>query len=190
MAKPQDIDPEAFYRLVLTVRSVAVARPYNLTKFAENLPVSDVKKEITEKEESPTGTKPAQKQSKHFMSELTDVLWALLECAPQNIARAPVCKPGLTHTEAVVQALVEIFHAFTLCDLEGTIAEASKQYTELLLSDNLQISFSAKQALIRVLRPRPKRRRVFIPSPPHCSTPGECQNFLEIFQICNIFFFC
>lgn len=43
MAKPQDIDPEAFYRLVLTVRSVAVARPYNLTKFAENLPAIDVK---------------------------------------------------------------------------------------------------------------------------------------------------
>lgn len=35
---PKDIDPEAFYRLVLTVRSVAVARPYNLTKFPDSLP--------------------------------------------------------------------------------------------------------------------------------------------------------
>lgn len=132
-----------------------------------------------EKEESPTAKTGGKQASKHFMSELTNILWQLLECAPKNIARAPVCKPGLTHVEAVVQALVEIFHAFTLCDLDGTIAEASKQYLELLLSDNLQISFSAKQALIRVLRPRPKRRRVFIPSPPHCSTPGKCLSSLE-----------
>lgn len=43
MPKAKDIDAEAFYRLVLTVRSVAVARPYNLIKFAENLPTVDVK---------------------------------------------------------------------------------------------------------------------------------------------------
>lgn len=103
------------------------------------------------------------------------VLWQLVGVAPRCAARAPVCKPGITHTEAVVQALVEIFHAFTLCDLDGTIAEAAKRYTELLLSDSLQISFSAKQALIRVLRPRPRRRRVFIPSPPHCATPGTTE---------------
>lgn len=112
-----------------------------------------------------------------------DILWKLLECSPKNVARAPVCKPGLTHVEAVVQALVEIFHAFTCCDLSGTIVEASKLYTDLLLSDNLQISFSAKLALIRVLRPRPKRRRVFIPSPPHCSTPGK----LLLFFCCDKF---
>lgn len=116
--------------------------------------------------------KGIKQTSKHFMSELMDVLWQLLECSPKNMARAPVCKPGLTHIEAVVQALVEIFHAFTCCGLAATINEASKQYTDLLLSNNLQISFSAKLALIRVLRPRPKRRRVFIPSPPNCSTPG------------------
>lgn len=32
---PRDLDAEAFYRLVLTARGVAVARPYNLAKFAE-----------------------------------------------------------------------------------------------------------------------------------------------------------
>ncbi|KAK6636982.1 hypothetical protein RUM43_010649 [Polyplax serrata] len=192
LGKPTDIDPEAFYRLVLTIRSVAVARPNNLIKFAENLPIVEITsptKPSTNSENddssamsppvTPTVTvvgtsagKGIKQTSKHFMSELMDVLWQLLECSPKNMARAPVCKPGLTHIEAVVQALVEIFHAFTCCGLAATINEASKQYTDLLLSNNLQISFSAKLALIRVLRPRPKRRRVFIPSPPNCSTPG------------------
>jgi len=32
---PRDLDAEAFYRLVLSARGVAVARPYNLARFAE-----------------------------------------------------------------------------------------------------------------------------------------------------------
>jgi E3 ubiquitin-protein ligase UBR4 len=32
---PRDLDAEAFYRLVLTARGVAVARPYNLARFAD-----------------------------------------------------------------------------------------------------------------------------------------------------------
>lgn len=32
---PADIDAENFYRLVLIVRAIAVSRPHNLAKFAE-----------------------------------------------------------------------------------------------------------------------------------------------------------
>ena len=32
---PHDMDAEAFYRMVLTARGVAVARPYNLAKFSQ-----------------------------------------------------------------------------------------------------------------------------------------------------------
>lgn len=32
---PADIDAENFYRLVLIVRAIAISRPHNLAKFAE-----------------------------------------------------------------------------------------------------------------------------------------------------------
>lgn len=79
---------------------------------------------------------------------------------------------GLTHVEATVQAVVEIIHAYTVCSL-SVVPLAVRLYTELLLCTDTGVSFGAKQALIRVLRPRHKRRKVFIPSPPRCSTPGK-----------------
>lgn len=41
---PADIDAENFYRLVLIVRAIAVSRPHNLAKFAEqytNKPIDE-----------------------------------------------------------------------------------------------------------------------------------------------------
>ena len=41
-----------------------------------------------------------------------------------------------------------------------------------LLQDST-VSFACKQAMIRCLRPRTRRKRVFIPeTPPRCSSPG------------------
>lgn len=83
------------------------------------------------------------------------------------------CFVGLTHVEVTVHCIVEIIHAFTLVDSsDATVTLAVQLYLFLLLCEDTVISFSAKQALIRVLRPRLKRRRVFIPSPPHSRTPG------------------
>ena len=73
---------------------------------------------------------------------------------------------------------MEIVHAFTVAEHNETMTTlAARIYLDLLLSQDTSVSFSAKHAIIRVLRPRIKRRRVFIPSPPHCSTPGaaECE---------------
>lgn len=79
---------------------------------------------------------------------------------------------GLTHVEAAVHCIVEIINAFTLVDSsDSTVSQAVRLYLNLLLCPDMVVSFSAKQAFIRVLRPRLKRRCVFIPIPPHCSTP-------------------
>lgn len=111
--------------------------------------------------------KPVKNQ--HLLLQLINVLWLLHSCNPENPNLVPVVVPGLKHTEQVIHALVEIVHAFNSCDTYSNITIAV--YLQLLLCEDPIIAFSAKQALSRVLKPKSKRRRVFIPSPPHCSSP-------------------
>lgn len=165
---PQDLDAEAFYRLVLITRGVAVTRPHNLAKFAD----TRVEYERCSADSSVDVEKPKPDDSNHLLTHMMSILWDLHGAHPKNLALAPVCVPGLTHTEATVHAMVEIIHSFTICDMENTIGLAAQMYREMLMHADPAVSFSAKQALCRVLRPRSRRRRVYIPSPPHCSTPG------------------
>lgn len=80
---------------------------------------------------------------------------------------------GLTHLESTVQALIEILHGYAL-SCSSSVPGITKLYCSLLLSTDHQVSFSAKTALVRLLRPRAnKHKRVFLPSPPRCSTPGD-----------------
>lgn len=165
---PRDLDAEAFFRLVLIARGVAVTRPHNLAKFADTRVQYDrcLVDTLVEPE------RPKPDDTNHLLTHMMSILWELHGAHPSNLALAPVCVPGLTHVEATVHAMVEIIHAFTICDMEGTIALAASMYREMLMHVDPAVSFSAKQALCRVLRPRSRRRRVYIPSPPHCSTPG------------------
>ncbi|XP_052093919.1 E3 ubiquitin-protein ligase UBR4-like [Mytilus californianus] len=171
-----DLDVEAYQRLLVTARSVAVARASNLVKFAETgtsakeeiLEVTDLEEE---KEVTASWSVSDSKDSRHFVTMLTEAFWKLHSAKPANSMLAPVCLPGLSHVDATVSALVEIINAFTLCDLD-TANLATKLYVRFLMSPVQTVSFACKQAIIRSLRPRHRRRRVFIPSPPRCSSPG------------------
>ena len=151
VAEPDKIvtmDVEKFEKMVYEVRTVATARPSNLTKFSETY----------------YGT------SMTFITKLSNWFWELLENCPVNAVVGTLGQPGLTYVDATVQALLEVFHAVTTSDAD-TVPEISKLYAKFLVADNLQVSFAAKQAIIRVLRPRLRRRRVFIPSPPPPAEP-------------------
>ena len=105
---------------------------------------------------------------KKFMMQLSNWFWQLLANRPVNSVVAPIGQQQFCHIEATVQALIEIFHAFTTTvelhestvkDGDGSISFAAQIYAQFLMAENKQVSFAAKQALIRVLRPKSRRRK-------------------------------
>lgn len=146
----KNIDPEAFFRLVVLTRSIAIARPHSLTKIC-----ADNKFTIV----------PA-------LMELVSELYAI---TPNYELQSSIVKIGLSHTEATVHCLIEIIYAFALSDPQS-IDSMTKFFVQLLLDKSPIISHSAKHAMIRLLRPRTKRRRVPNGSTPVCSTPTTSIN--------------
>lgn len=142
----RNIDPEAFYRLVLLTRNIAVARPQSLAKIANE-------------------------HQFPIVPSFMQLLKELHEITPSYEAQCSIVRVGLSHTESIVHSLVEIIYAFALSD-HSLIDQMTKYFVTLLLDKATMISYSAKQAMIKLLRPRLKRRKV-TPStpPPICSTP-------------------
>ncbi|KAG6463209.1 hypothetical protein O3G_MSEX013740 [Manduca sexta] len=171
---PHNIDPEAYFRLMLLARGVAVARPHHLVKFSVPTPQKPANsdwsvlwKSVTEED---------KKKEPHLCVLLTSVLWRLTACrsstgGPGGGGGPPaVLSYGLRHAEHTLHALADVIHAFQLHADNECIEFGNQIYLSLLLAEDQNISFGTKAALMRVLRPRVKKRRVFIPSPPN--TPG------------------
>jgi hypothetical protein len=58
-----------------------------------------------------------------------------------NFSVGTLGQPGLTHIDSTVQALIEVFHAFTTIDSE-TIPHVSDLYAQFLVADNLQVTLN------------------------------------------------
>ena len=167
LRNPAELDVEQFHHLVATTRAIAVSRPNNLVKFAE----------------SQGEARGRSEECQRFMELLTAAFWRLLAEIPANCESGSLGQPGLTHVEATVQWLVEILHAITLVDMD-TAGYAATHYIRLLLCPDQRVAFPARSALVRAVRPRPRRRRL-LPLPPtsgpqqwsgpRVATPGEAR---------------
>ncbi|XP_050663780.1 E3 ubiquitin-protein ligase UBR4 isoform X18 [Leptidea sinapis] len=147
-------------------RELAVARPHHVVAYTAPTPPRPASGDwsVLWKEGSPEAGEP------HLLVLLASVLWRLAEC--RRAARGPpgLLVYGLRHVEHTLHALADVVHAFQLHAHPDCIEFGNQIYLSLLLAEDQDISFGAKTALMRVLRPRVKRRRVYIPSPPN--TPG------------------
>ena len=145
---------EQFHHLVATARNIAVARPGNLVRFAEM-------------QQSKAASKQSRSRSEEcqkFIELLSGAFWRLLGEIPKNSASANLGGGGLTHIEVTVQSLIEILHAFTLIDID-LAGFACEHYLKFLLCPDTRVSFPARAALVKAIRPRPRRRRI-LPTPP------------------------
>jgi len=126
-----------------------VTRPGNLVQFAES--------------QGEGGWGPSE-ECQRFIQLLTAAFWRLLGQIPANCESGCLGQPGLTHVEATVQWLVETLHAITFVDMD-TAGYAATHYIRLLLCPDQRVAFPARAALVRAVRPRPRRRRL-LPLPP------------------------
>lgn len=139
------IDPELFYRLVLLTRSIALARPSSLAKICAD-------------------------NDYNLLPLLLKVNQKLYKVTPKVEEPTSVVRRGLSHVETTIHCLVEIIYAFALSD-SLKVEEMTKYLIELLIDPSKIISHSTKDAIILLISPRLKRRKVVIVSPPACSTP-------------------
>ena len=132
---------------------------------------------------SPITLKSYIKCITHYLSGLThieatvgalvEIIHAFTSCDVESIALATKLYVSLLLTEV---NFILVFFQRCFAQMHYAILSSFQRRTinrKDLLQDPV-VSFACKQAMIRVLRPRHRRRRVFIPSPPRCSTPGKC----------------
>ena len=152
LLSPDDLDVEKFHHLVAIARNIAVSRPKNLVKFAET---HDDKKQVE-------SVQNKSAECMQFMKLLVEAFWRLLKEIPENHLTGTLGQTGLTHIESTVQSLVEILHAFSFVELD-TAEFVADYYIKFLLCEDKRVSFPARGAIVRMIRPRPKKRKMLQP---------------------------
>lgn len=82
----RDLDPEAFYQLIIIARSIAVTRPQNIGKFTLDANLSEPVKAITDKK--------LTEHALELVHLMVDTMWRLHKARPKNPALVFVCVPG------------------------------------------------------------------------------------------------
>jgi E3 ubiquitin-protein ligase UBR4 len=155
----EPMDVEQFHQLVVTARTIATARPLNLASFARRFEAVNEEGIWPPMADTTSGQKTGGPPCHRFVDLLLATFWRLLDEIPANSASGGLGQPGLTHVELTVQFLVDILHALTLADMEHMASVTAGHYIKFLLCPDQRVAFSARAAIVRAVRPKPKKRR-------------------------------
>lgn len=134
----KEVDPEAYYRLVTIIRSIAVTRPHSLAKIC-------------------------MENGYDVIPLLLDMMRRLHQVTPAMEEPVPIVKRGLCHLESIIHSLVDIIYAFAYSQPEQ-IDAMTEHLANLLLEKSCLISHSTKQALIKLLQPITKHKKAAVVS--------------------------
>ncbi|CAD5111184.1 DgyrCDS518 [Dimorphilus gyrociliatus] len=181
------MDSDTFQRLLVIIRSIAVARPYNLTKFCEKqltkslsagpsrsdvTLVENTSKDEENKETLQSLLDNISDTDEHILMKISGIFWKLHGSRPLARNVAPVGLPGLQNTDLTVMAMIDIIDAFCKSGESEIIQLSSRLYAKFLLSPFPNVAFPARMALNRLFKPSLKRVRKDT-SPARCSTPAK-----------------
>lgn len=82
----RDLDPEAFYQLIIIARSIAVTRPQNIGKFTLDANLSEPLKSTTDKR--------LTEHALELVHLMVDTMWRLHKARPKNPALTFICVSG------------------------------------------------------------------------------------------------
>lgn len=149
----KEVDPEAYYRIVTMIRSIAVTRPNSLAKICNE-------------------------NDFDLIPKLLDMMRRLHQVTPAMEEPTPIVKRGLCHLEAIIHSLVDIIYAFAYSQPDQ-IDAMTEHLANLLLEKSSLISHSTKQALIKLLQPITKRKKIASTVTTVALPMGSTTNFSE-----------
>ena len=155
LSATENIDVEHYHHVVAIIRGIAVVRPKNLIKFAETNYLAKSEESLDSKR---VESKSKLSEGQKFIDILINNFWRLFTEIPINSLTGVLGQKGLTFIEATVQSLIEILHAFGFVDLNYA-QHISDCYIKFLLCLDERVAYSARGAIVRVLRPRIKKKR-------------------------------
>ena len=161
---------DTFQKLIPVVANLANTRPSNFGRFynswkQQQQTLSQDSNPPQQMSETKEYLNLTPNESRHLASRLSSAFWHLVSMQVDNPITLPVFASGVSNVSSTVSSLVVILHSFLLLDGPEVMPLIAKLLVRMLLSENQQVNYPCKHALIKIYKPPvPARSTKVLPS--------------------------